>query len=194
LLASALIRCLEVEASLLAWNMAGELPDPAFPEEAFPLQALTGTIIAGAFSVFRTFGYGFLEPVYRRALGVDLQRRGVRVEQEVKYELFHFGEQVGFYRADMVVDSRVIVEAKTGLTFDPLAAVQLLNYLCAARLSLGLVIHFGPKAARVKRVIRDENSKSIARDTNLQHIQPSSKDCPSPNDCCHHDLLPPGRV
>ena len=60
-----------------------------------PLSAVTGTISAGAFSVFRAFGYGFLEPVYRRSLGVDLKRRGVRVEQEVKYELFHFGEPVG---------------------------------------------------------------------------------------------------
>ena len=107
--------------------MAERTGDPTSSDETFLLQSLTGTIIAGAFSVFRAFGYGFLEPVYRRALGVDLNRRGVRVEQEVKYELFHFGEPVGCYKADMVVDSRVIVETKTGLIVDPLARVQLLN-------------------------------------------------------------------
>ena len=107
--------------------MAKRTGDPTSSDETFLLQSLTGTIIAGAFSVFRAFGYGFLEPVYRRALGVDLNRRGVRVEQEVKYELFHFGEPVGCYKADMVVDSRVIVETKTGLIVDPLARVQLLN-------------------------------------------------------------------
>jgi GxxExxY protein len=108
--------------------MANTRETPIFSDEAFPLQAVTGTIIAGAFAVFKRFGHGFLESVYQRALGVDLRRRGVRVEQEVKYELFHLGEPVGCYKADMVVDSRVIVETKTGLLLDPLAPVQLLNY------------------------------------------------------------------
>ena len=134
-------------------------------DEAFPLEAVTGTIIAGAFSVFRAFGYGFVEPVYRRALGIDLTRRGGRVEQEVKYELFHFGEPVGCYKADMVVDSRVIVETKTGLILDPLAQVQLLNYLCAAQLPLGLVLYFGPRGVKAKRLIWNGKPKSVARQT-----------------------------
>src|SRR5262245_50750085 len=100
--------------------MAKEPGPELFSEEAFPLQAVTGTIIAGAFAVFETFGFGFLEPVYRRALGVELRHRGVHVEQEVKYKLFHLGEPVGYYKSDMVVDSRVIVETKTGPVLDPL--------------------------------------------------------------------------
>jgi GxxExxY protein len=136
---------------------------PPFSDEAFPLQAVTGTIIAAAFAVFRAFGYGFLESVYRRALAVELRRRGVRVDEEVKYELFHHGEPVGCYKADMVVDSRVIVETKTGLTPDPIAPIQLLNYLCAARLTLGLVIHFGPRGARVRRVVSSEQGRLVAQ-------------------------------
>jgi GxxExxY protein len=143
--------------------MADRPVDTTSPDDAFPLQALTGTIIAAAFSVFRSFGYGFLEPVYRRSLGVDLTRRGLRVGHEVKYELFHFGEPVGCYKADMVVDSRVIVETKTSLILDPLAPVQLLNYLCAAQIPLGLVVHFGPKGVKVKRVIWTRQAKSVAR-------------------------------
>ena len=99
------------------------------------------------------FGSGFLESVYRRALVVEFRRRGVRVEQEVAYELFHHGEPVGYYKADLVVESQVIVETKTGLTLDPLGRIQLLNYLSAARLTLGLLIHFGPTGARVKRIV-----------------------------------------
>ena len=110
-----------------------------FSEDEFPLQAVTGTIIASAFSVFRKFGFGFLEPVYRRALAAELRHRGVRVDQAVHFELFHHSEPVGSYRADLIVDARVIVETKTGPMLDPNAAVQLLNSLCAARLSLGLV-------------------------------------------------------
>ena len=143
--------------------MANTRETPIFSDEAFPLQAVTGTIIAGAFAVFKRFGHGFLESVYQRALGVDVRRRGVRVEQEVRYELFHLGEPVGCYKADMVVDSRVIVETKTGLLLDPLAPVQLLNYLCAAQLTLGLVVFFGPKGVKVRRVVSTGRADSVAR-------------------------------
>jgi GxxExxY protein len=145
--------------------MANHPRPAAFSDDAFPLQAVTGTIIAGAFAVFERFGYGFLESVYRRALAVELRHRGVQVLQEVKYELFHRGEPVGCYKADMVVDARVIVETKAGVVFDQLAPIQLLNYLCAARLTLGLVIHFGPKGAKVRRVISTNEGGSVARST-----------------------------
>src|SRR5688572_4768550 len=147
------------------WAMGEPPRSSEFPEDEFPLQAVTGTIIASAFSVFRKFGYGFLEPVYRRALAAELRHRGVRVDQEVHFELFHHSEPVGSYRADLIVDARVIVETKTGAGLDPNAPIQLLNYLCAARLSLGLVVHFGPKGARVKRVVAS-NSRTFqaARD------------------------------
>ena len=136
---------------------------PVFDEEAFPLQAVTGTIIAAGHSVFRALGYGFLESVYRRALVVDLRHRSVRVEQEVIYDLFHLGEPIGTYKADVIVDSRVIVEVKTGLVADPNAPVQLLNYLSAAQLPLGLVMYFGPKGVKAKRVIASDFIRSVDR-------------------------------
>ena len=143
-----------------------EPPDqPGCNVDGFPLQALTATIIASSFTVFRKFGYGFLEGVYRRALAVELRHRGVPIEEEAKYELFHHGQLVGAYRADLVVDSRVIVESKTGAVLDPTAPVQLLNYLCAAQLGLGLVIHFGPRGARAKRVIAAWPETGVARDS-----------------------------
>ena len=83
----------------------------------------------------------------------------------MKYELFHFGESVACYKADMIVESRVIVETKTGLVPDPLAQVQLLNYLSAARLPLGLVIYFGPTGVKVKRMIWNGQFNSVARQT-----------------------------
>jgi GxxExxY protein len=124
-----------------------------FSEENYPLQPLTRQVIAASFFVFRTFGYGFLESVYRRALVVELQFQGVPVAEEVSYELFHRGVYVGLYRADVVADSKVMVETKTGLVLDPIAPAQLLNCLSAAGLAIGLVIHFGPSGVQVKRVI-----------------------------------------
>lgn len=129
-------------------------PKPRFPESEYPDQALTGLIIASAYEVHRAFGFGFLEAVYKRALVIELRHREVRVEREVPYDLFHRGEPVGPYRADILVESRVIVEVKTGLVADPGACSQLLNYLRAANLPLGLVIHFGHHV-NIERVIAD---------------------------------------
>lgn len=119
----------------------------------YPSQELTGRIISAAFAVQRGFGYGFLESVYRRAMAVEMEYRGVQVTREARYDLFHRGVSVGSYRADLVANDRVIVEVKTGLVADPVAPLQLLNYLRASDLSLGLVIHFAPGGARVKRVV-----------------------------------------
>ena len=96
--------------------------------------------------------------MYKRALAAELEYQGVPVAREVPYELFHRGVSVGLYRADLVVDSRVIVEAKVGLVLDPIAPVQLLNCLRAAHLPLGLVAHFGPRAS-IKRVIVSDSAR-----------------------------------
>jgi len=125
-----------------------------------PLNELTGKIIGSAYAVHRGFGFGFLEPVYRRALAVELAFRGVGVGDEVPYELYHRGVSVGFYRADLVVERQVIVEVKTGVVLDPVSKPQLLNYLRAADLSLGLVIHFAPTGAVIKRVVASPEYRS----------------------------------
>ena len=130
-----------------------------FSEKQYPHQALTGKIIASCYTVQRVFRFGLYESVYRRALAVELQYLGVNVAQEVPYELFHRGVSVGYYRADLVVESRVLVETKTGLVCDPNAARQLLNCMCAARLSLGLVAYFGPRGATIKRVIASDSAR-----------------------------------
>ena len=127
-----------------------------YPEELFPLKALTGTIIASAFTVFNTLGFGFLETVYRRALVVELRHRGVWVDEEVFFNMTHRGEPIAKYKADVIAEKRVIVEAKTGRARDPNAPTQLLNYLSVAKIDIGLVVHFGPRGVQTKRVIATE--------------------------------------
>ena len=131
---------------------AGETPDQ--------LHELTGKIIGSAYTVHRGFGFGFLEPVYRRALAVEIAFRGVAVAEEAPYELFHRGVSVGFYRADLVAERQVIIEVKTGVVLDPVSKPQLLNYLRAADLSLGLVVHFAPTGAVIKRVVASPEYRS----------------------------------
>jgi GxxExxY protein len=85
----------------------------------------------------------------------------------VPFELFHLGEWIGRYRADLIVEQTLIVEAKAGPSNDPGAVAQLLNYLNVTQLPLGLVLFFGPKP-KVKRVIRDSTRQYpiIAPETN----------------------------
>src|SRR5215207_2626619 len=92
----------DIEISSMDDNQKRESESRTFSEENYPLQPLTRQVIASSFAVFRTFGYGFLESVYRRALVVELQFQGVPVAEEVSYELFHRGVYVGLYRADVV--------------------------------------------------------------------------------------------
>jgi GxxExxY protein len=124
----------------------------SFSGERYPLQELTGRVIAASFVIHKEFGFGFLESVYRRALAVELRYQGIHVAEEVPFELFHRGVSVGLYRADLLVDSQVIIETKTGLVLPRIAPAQTLNCVKAAGLPLGLVVHFGT-SVKVKRII-----------------------------------------
>ena len=124
----------------------------SYDDAEYPFAELTREIIAAFYRTYDALGFGFLESPYRRALAVELRHGGLDVQREVPFELFHPGECIGRYRADLIVEQTLMVEVKTSL--DPEAIPQLLNYLNVTRLPLGLVMFFGPKP-KVKRVIRD---------------------------------------
>jgi GxxExxY protein len=117
----------------------------------YPYEELTGTIIGGAYAVHNEHGFGFLEKAYRKALVVELDYLGISCKEEVPFSLYHRGVPIGLYRADLIVESTVVVEVKTGLLLDPAVIPQTLNYLKASGLSVGLVVYFGP-GLKVKRV------------------------------------------
>jgi GxxExxY protein len=110
--------------------------------------------------VHNTLGFGFLESVYRKALAVEFQHLGIAYAFEQRFELEYRGVDVGTYRADLIVDCKVVVEVKTGLATDPSAEAQLLNYLRASHIELGLVIHFGLKV-EVQRLVMSDAMKGI---------------------------------
>ena len=105
----------------------------------------------------RTLGFGFKETSYRRALVVELDHRGLHVRQEVPYRLHYRGVDVGWYRADLIVEDQIVCEVKTGLLLDPVALPQTINYLKASKLSLGLICYFGARL-KVKRVVWSRDS------------------------------------
>jgi len=105
---------------------------------------LTDQILKSFFSVYNALGYGFLEHVYANALSLDLRKRGVLVEREVRVEVQFEGQPVGAFRMDMTVNGIVIVEIKAGAAIAAADQRQLFNYLRAASMPVGLLLHFGP--------------------------------------------------
>lgn len=108
-------------------------------------EALTRSIIAAFFEVYNTLGYGFLESVYAEALARELRRRGHRVEREVAVKVWFKGQLIARQRVDMLVDDRVIIEIKSGLTLPITGSRQLYNYLRGTDKEVGLLLHFGPE-------------------------------------------------
>ena len=117
---------------------------------------LTRSVIAAFFTVYNTLGYGFLEKLYMQALERELRSRGHHVEREVPVEVFYEGAVIGVQRLDMVVDHKLIVEAKSTELLHPMARRQLINYLKATPLKVGLLLHFGPQP-RVYRVVHESS-------------------------------------
>jgi len=108
------------------------------------LDDITGAVIDAAMKIHRELGPGLLESVYELVLARELERRGFRVERQrpvrIEYDGFLFEE--GF-RADLVVDKRVIVELKSVECLAPVHSKQLLTYLRLMHLEVGLLINFG---------------------------------------------------
>jgi GxxExxY protein len=99
-------------------------------------------------------GHGFLEKVYKNALAIELGEAGLRCGCEVPLKVLYHGKVVGEYCADMVVEDKIVVEAKAVSKLDTAHEVQLVNYLKATGLNVGLLINFG-RSVEVKRRVFD---------------------------------------
>ncbi|MEK7239859.1 MAG: GxxExxY protein [Gemmatimonadota bacterium] len=97
--------------------------------------------------MYNRLGHGFLESVYQKALANTLERTGTRVLREAPMTVEFEGVAVGDFRADLVVEERVIVEVKAVDRLGSVHETQLLNYLRASGLDIGLLLNFGPKAS-----------------------------------------------
>jgi len=113
---------------------------------------LTGEIINAAHTVHNELGYGFLEKVYHKSLFIELSKRGYSVEFEKPIEVRYDNQIVGEFFADLLVENKVVVEVKAADKYVSVFEAQLLNYLRAIGLELGLIINFGP-SVEVKRMV-----------------------------------------
>ena len=121
---------------------------------------LTRAIIGGFFECYNALGYGFLESVYRRALSSELRERGLTVTEEAPVEVNYKGLPVGVFKIDLLVEHRVIVEAKATSSLGPADKRQLINYLRATNLEVELLLHFGPDA-RFQRCINAQRLRPL---------------------------------
>ena len=111
------------------------------------LERLSSDVIGAFYEVYNTLRFGFLEAVYVRALEYELALRGIPVEREAPLAVTYKGTSAGIYRADLLVDGKILVEVKATRLLDPAALRQTLNYLRCSHIALGLVLHFGPRAS-----------------------------------------------
>jgi GxxExxY protein len=123
---------------------------------------LTEKIIGAFYRVSNTLGYGFSEKVYENALAIELRKLGLKVEQQARIVVYYEGEVVGEYQADLVVNGVVIVELKAVRQLADEHEAQLLNYLKATPIEVGLLLNFGPKADIKRKVYDNERKGSLA--------------------------------
>jgi GxxExxY protein len=117
-------------------------------------QEITGKIIEAAYKVHNTLGFGFLENVYQNALIIELEKSGLQSEKEKNIEVYYDGNVIGDYKADVVVEDKVILELKSVKDLHPAHEAQLNNYLKATGIEVGLLINFG-KSVEIKRKVLD---------------------------------------
>jgi GxxExxY protein len=137
--------------------------------DQFKHAEITKVIIGTFYDVYNELGHGFLESVYEKSLAKALRDKGFEVHQQVAIPVWFRGLQVGDFEADLLVDQAVILELKAVRSFDPAHVAQLLNYLKATNLEVGLLLNFGIRP-EFKRVLFDNERKRSTRSWEIDSI------------------------
>jgi GxxExxY protein len=121
-------------------------------------QETTSEILKCFYKVYNTLGFGFLEKVYENALYLEMVNQGLTCNKQVPITVFYKGIAVGEYYADIIVENRIILELKAAETLVEEHELQLINYLKATRIEIGLLLNFG-KEPQVRRKIFTNDRK-----------------------------------
>ena len=117
---------------------------------------LTAKIIDCAYKVHKELGFGFLESVYQNAFVIELAKADLKVEKEKKVKVSYGGQVIGVFKADVVVEEKVILELKSIKQIHAAHEAQLINYLKATGIEVGLLINFG-ETVEIKRKVLDHS-------------------------------------
>jgi GxxExxY protein len=122
-------------------------------------QDLTERAIKCFYEVYNQLGYGFLEKVYEHSMMIELSREGLHAKSQVPIEVQYKGELVGDYFADIVVDDLVILELKAAEKVVEEHELQLINYLRATEIEIGLLLNFGKKPEVRREIFTNDRKK-----------------------------------
>lgn len=125
---------------------------------------LTRRIIRAFYKVYNTLGYGFLEKVYEKSLLIELKTQGLVCTSQSPIKVYYNDLNVGVYYADIIVEALIILELKASEGISEEHEFQLINYLKATDLEIGLLLNFG-KTPQFKRKIFTNNPKNIYEDS-----------------------------
>jgi len=123
---------------------------------------LTGKILRAFYQIHKEMRYGFSEKVYQASLAILLEELGLTVEQQKPIHVYFHGKVVGDYIADMVVNGIVLVGLKAAESLNDAHSVQLLNYLKATEIEVGLLLNFGPKAEFRRKIYDNPRKGSLS--------------------------------
>lgn len=124
-------------------------------------QDLTSEIISCFYKVYNTLGFGFLEKVYENALLIELNKSGLISERQKPIKVQYEDQIVGEYFADIIVNNKIILELKAIESLTEEHELQLINYLKATNIELGLLLNFGKKPEIRRKIFTNNQRKSV---------------------------------
>jgi GxxExxY protein len=121
----------------------------------------TDIIIKVFYQVYNQLGYGFLEKVYHNAFLIELNKYGFDVKSQFPIKVFYDGIEVGEYYADIIVDDCIIIENKAAESLREEHEYQLINYLKATRMEVGLLFNFGKKPTFKRKIFTNDRKNKV---------------------------------
>jgi GxxExxY protein len=125
------------------------------------MSRISKRVIGYAMEVHRNLGCGFLEAVYENALAVEFQQHDIQVERQVPFRILYKHNVIGSYFADFVIEDQLLLELKATNTLTPKCESQLLNYLHASGIGVGLLLNFGASSLQIKRMVTRSDSAQV---------------------------------
>jgi GxxExxY protein len=120
---------------------------------------LTEKVIKVFYKVYNTLGFGFLEKVYENAMCIELNKAGLQHYKQQPVKVFYDEKKVGSYYADIIVEDKVIIELKAAKSLCEEHEAQLINYLRATEIEVGLLLNFGKEPQIRRKVFSNEFKK-----------------------------------
>jgi GxxExxY protein len=120
---------------------------------------ITGKILKAYFNVYNVLGYGFLEKVYENAMIIEIRKLGLECEKQKQIDVFYDNQNIGLYFADIIVENKVIIELKATEELTEEHEAQLVNYIKATDIEVGLLLNFGKEAQFKRKVLSNEYKK-----------------------------------